>query len=92
MSSPLPIRHDEQTHQFEVVIDGERAYLAYMDLGKHTLDFYRTFVPGALRGKGIAAALAEAALGYAELCGYSVIPSCSYVESYLQRRSSISAG
>ena len=89
MNSPLPIRHDAQAHQFEVVVDGERAYLAYMDLGKQTLDFYRTFVPDVLRGQGIAAALAEAALDYAEGCGYAVIPSCSYVERYLERRSSV---
>lgn len=86
MNKALPIHHDEQAHQFEVVIDGDRAYLAYMDLGKQTLDFYRTFVPDALRGRGVAAALAEAALSYAEGSGYSVIPSCSYVEGYLQRR------
>lgn len=92
MNSPFPIRHDENAHQFELVIDGERAYLAYMDLGKQTLDFYRTFVPGGMRGQGIAAALAETALGYAERAGYSVIPSCSYVERYLQRRESLAAG
>lgn len=92
MISPFSIRHDEQAHQFELVIEGERAYLAYMDLGKQTLDFYRTFVPDVLRGRGIAAALAETALGYAELAGYSVIPSCSYVERYMQRRESLTAG
>lgn len=91
MNSSLSVRHDAQTHQFEVVVDGERAYLAYMDLGKQTLDFYRTFVPDVLRGQGIAAALAEAALDYAQSSGYSVIPSCSYVERYLQRRDSVTA-
>mgnify|MGYP006159051733 FL=1 len=67
-------------------MDGHRAYLAYMDLGKQTLDIYRTFVPNALRGRGIAAALTEQALAYAEDAGYSVIPSCSYVERYMERR------
>ena len=56
-----------------------------MDLGKQTLDIYRTFVPNALRGRGVAAALTEAALKYAEDMGYSVIPSCSYVERYMER-------
>ena len=86
MSEPLSIHHDQAGHQFEATVDGHRAYLAYMDLGKQTLDIYRTFVPNPLRGRGIAAALTEQALGYAERMGYTVIPSCSYVERYLERR------
>jgi predicted GNAT family acetyltransferase len=74
------------SHHFETTLDGDRAYLAYMDLGKQTLDIYRTFVPNSLRGRGVAAALTEHALVYAERLGYTVIPSCSYVERYMQRR------
>ncbi|KJK03650.1 GNAT family N-acetyltransferase [Pseudomonas sp. BGr12] len=86
MSESLSIQHDETSHQFVTTVDGHRAYLAYMDLGKQTLDIYRTFVPDSLRGRGIAAALTEHALQFAERKGYSVIPSCSYVERYLERR------
>ena len=84
----LDIRHDTGAHRFEVQLDEGTAYLAYMDLGKQTLDFNRTFEPDPLRGRGIAAALAEQALSYAERNGYTVIPSCSYVERYMQRRAS----
>ena len=86
MSEAVSVQHDVVGHQFEITVDGHRAYLAYMDLGKQTLDIYRTFVPNALRGRGIAAALTEQALAYAEGAGYSVIPSCSYVERYMERR------
>ena len=55
MSEALSIHHDQAGHQFETTVDGHRAYLTYMDLGKQTLDIYRTFVPNALRGRGIAA-------------------------------------
>lgn len=82
MSESLSIHHDVGGHQFETTVDGHRAYLAYMDLGKQTLDIYRTFVPDSLRGRGIAAALTEHALQYADRMGYSVIPSCSYVERF----------
>ncbi len=85
MSEALSINHDQASHQFEISIDGHRAYLTYMDLGKQTLDIYRTFVPNALRGRGIAAALTEQALDYADSIGYTVIPSCSYVERYMER-------
>jgi predicted GNAT family acetyltransferase len=85
MSDTLTIHHDRAGHQFETTVDGHRAYLAYMDLGKQTLDIYRTFVPDSLRGRGIAAALTQHALEYAEHEGYTVIPSCSYVERYMER-------
>lgn len=86
MSEALSIHHDQANHQFVTTVEGDRAYLAYMDLGKQTLDIYRTFVPNSLRGRGIAAALTEHALRYAESQGYTVIPSCSYVERYMERR------
>lgn len=86
MTEALPIKHDSRGHRFEMVVEGDRAYLAYMDLGQQTLDIYRTFVPNALRGRGIAAQLTEHALQYAEGHGYTVIPSCSYVERYMERR------
>ncbi len=92
MTDTLTIRHDRDGHRFETVIDGHMAYLAYVDLGKQTLDIYRTFVPDALRGRGIAAALAQRALDFAEEEGYSVIPSCSYVEWYMERQGLSSAG
>ncbi|WP_277052692.1 GNAT family N-acetyltransferase [Zestomonas thermotolerans] len=85
MSEVLSINHDKAGHRFEAVVDGDRAYLAYMDLGQQTLDIYRTFVPTSLRGRGIAAALTEEALAYADRMGYTVIPSCSYVERYMER-------
>ena len=86
MNEAVTVLHDQAGHQFEVTIDDHRAYLAYMDLGKQTLDIYRTFVPNALRGRGIAAALTAHALEYAETSGYTVIASCSYVERYMERR------
>lgn len=86
MSDNLTIRHDREGHKFETTVDGHRAYLAYMDLGKQTLDIYRTFVPDALRGKGVAAELTRHALDYARDAGYTVIPSCSYVEWYMERQ------
>lgn len=87
MSTEIQVEHDRKGQQFYIAADGGRAYLAYMDLGKKTMDIYRTFVPDALRGKGLAAQLAAAALKYAEEQGYTVIASCSYVQGYLERKS-----
>lgn len=85
MNDNLAIHHDRTNRQFETTVDGHRAYLAYVDLGKQTLDIYRTFVPDALRGRGVAAMLAKSALEFADREGYTVIPSCSYVEWYIEQ-------
>ena len=85
MNLNATIQHDQDGKQFYITLDGMRAYLAYMDLGKNTLDIYRTFVPDSLRGKGLAARLTAHALTYAQEHGYTVIPSCSYVERYMDR-------
>ncbi len=87
MSPDTPIVHDPAAKQFYMTVNGSRAYLAYMDLGKQTLDIYRTYVPDELRGKGLAGQLAEHALRYADARGYTVIPSCSFVERYMERHS-----
>ncbi|PRB81375.1 GNAT family N-acetyltransferase [Pseudomonas sp. MYb185] len=86
MTSDVAVRHDPQNKMFYIDGDGGRAYLSYMDLGKQTMDIYRTFVPDARRGHGLAARLAAEALNYAQERGYTVIASCSYVERYMQRQ------
>lgn len=84
--SALEVIHDTNEHQFKVIINGETAYLAYANMGDKTMDCYRTFVPQSLRGQGIAAELTKAALSYAEENNLKVIPTCSYVERYMQRK------
>ncbi|WP_272493018.1 GNAT family N-acetyltransferase [Atopomonas sediminilitoris] len=85
MVEQLAIEHDLKRRQFAIASGEDVAYLAYMDLGQRTLDIYRTFVPLALRGKGIAAALTRAALDFAKEEDYRVIASCSYVERFIER-------
>jgi len=52
--------------------------------GRCTLE--HTFVPDALRGQGVAAALVAAALDEARRRGWTIVPACSYVAAFLQRR------
>lgn len=78
--------HDANDHYFKANVDNNCAYLAYVNLGGDTIDLYRTFVPESLRGMGIAAQLTQAALDYAEKNDLKVIPSCSYVEKYMQSK------
>ncbi len=86
MSSDVAVQHDIEGRMFYIDDEIGRAYLAYMDLGKQTLDIYRTFVPDELRGRGLAALLADEALKFATEQGYKVIASCTYMEAYIQRQ------
>ncbi len=62
----------------------DQAVLRYRQDDK-ILDFYSTYVPTHLRGKGVAAKLAEAAFEYAEKNQYKVIPSCSFIADFVSR-------
>lgn len=87
MGSEVVVQHDIEGRMFYIDDEVGRAYLTYMDLGKQTIDIYRTFVPDELRGRGLAALLAARALDFAQEQGYKVIPSCSYIERYMERQS-----
>jgi predicted GNAT family acetyltransferase len=81
----MNIRHDTERHRFEVHLPGGTAFLAYAPGDDQILEMYSTYVPGAERGKGVAAALVEAALAYARAEGFKVIPSCWYVALWIRR-------
>lgn len=80
-----PIRHLPEQNRFVAELDGETAYLAYEQVDERTLDYQLTFVPNALRGRGLATALAKHALDYALENHLRVIPSCSFVAATIQR-------
>ena len=50
-----------------------------------TLDVYSTYVPKALGGRGIAAALVKEAYDYADSLGLYSLGTCSYAAIWLKR-------
>ncbi len=79
------IFHDQKDHKFTVTVEGSECYLNYNLPRSNVIDFYFTYVPGELRGRGIASLLVEEGLEYAEKNKLKVIPSCSYVNIYIHR-------
>ena len=75
---------NEQTHRFEVTAEGQTAFAEYR-LKDGVLTLPHTVVPEALGGRGIAGALAEAALSYARAKGLLVKPTCPFIASYIDR-------
>lgn len=83
MATETPIEH--QSGRFLLRVDGQDCVLDYR-LEPGRVVFSYTGVPAALQGRGLAARLVEAGLQWAEGQGLQVVPACSYVASYLQRR------
>ena len=78
------IKQDADKNKF-AVIGGKEAHLDYEIIGDEVIEFPYTYVPPTLRGKGVAGKILEFGLKYAREKNLSVIPSCSYVESYISK-------
>lgn len=78
------VRHLAASHRFEIGSGDATAILSYTPGNDHVA-FDHTYVPDSLRGRGIAAVITRAALEEARLQGWKIVPSCSYVASYIQR-------
>jgi predicted GNAT family acetyltransferase len=86
MNSPAPaVTHNPSVPRFEAAIDGQLCVADY-ELADGVMRMTHTYVPAALEGRGIAAALVAAALAHARAAGWRVLPLCSYVRVYMERR------
>jgi len=85
--APAAVRHDATARRFTIEVDGAHAVLEYRELDAKTLDYYRTFVPPAQRGGGIASRLTDEALRYARDHGFKVVPSCPFIATYIRGHS-----
>ena len=81
----LDVKHDEQAGKYYALVDGLESVLKYSPAGERTLNFWSTYVPPELRGRGIADEIVRVALDDALEQGYKVIPSCWFVRVYMDR-------
>ena len=81
----MEIKHDITNQRFYTMVEGREAYLQYLIVDKNVLNYYKTYVPNELRGKSIAGKIVEAALNYARENNLKIIPSCSYVDIFIER-------
>ena len=80
----MTVTHNESRQRFETTVDGQLCVADYQLRG-NVLWMTHTGVPPAVGGRGIAAELVRVALEWAQAQGYTVEPSCSYVEVYMRR-------
>lgn len=82
--TPVTVTHRPEAQCFEAIVEGQRCVADYRRSGA-IVHMTHTLVPPALEGRGIAAALVNAALLWAQAEGLKIDPVCSYVRGYLKR-------
>lgn len=79
------VTHDSEKQKFFVIIENQEANLLYNTKENGVIDIYATYTPKKLQGRGIAKAIVEFALNYADKEHLKIIPSCSYVSAYISK-------
>jgi predicted GNAT family acetyltransferase len=83
-AGPVRVTDNQLAHRFEIVDDGQVAFLQY-DRTPDTMVFVHTEVPPALRGRGLADALAKAGLQTARAAGLKIVAQCPFIRAYLRK-------
>ena len=81
---PVKVVDNVADGRYEVWVGDQMAYLTYERHHDH-INLIHTEVPPAREGRGIASALARAALSAARAQGLKVMPNCPFVAAYIRR-------
>jgi predicted GNAT family acetyltransferase len=76
--------HETDNNRFVIYTEGKEALVEYK-MTDDTMDLYHTFTDPVLRGKGLAAHVVRAAFAFAKENNLKVIPTCSFVQSFVRR-------
>jgi predicted GNAT family acetyltransferase len=85
-SDRIRFGHDPAKQRFFAETPNGVGVLEYSRIDASTLDFRHTFVPRALRRRGLATRLVEHALEHVRENGLKVVPSCPFVAVLMRRR------
>ena len=92
----VSVQHDAEGSRFHVppeVIDGEPQHkmanmgtvLSYHEIRPKVLELRSTLVPPHLRNRGVGTELVRQALDWVRREGYQVVPTCPFVQDFLER-------
>ena len=82
----IEIQHDSLDHRFVARVGEDEAFLSYTLGSPGKVDFESTYVPPALRGKGLGELIVRQALDWARAEKLQVVPSCWFVGRVVQQR------
>ena len=78
------IQHDTRRRRFVLQTNSGPAFVAYQRPDEHTIELHHTIVPEPERGQGVAGRVVGAAFAYARENGLRVVPTCPYVQEWLE--------
>ena len=81
----VDVRKNDDEHQYEAFIDGERVGLAQYQLTDQLVVFTHTEVEDKCEGMGVGSALASTGLDSARERGLRVVPRCQFIAGYISR-------
>ena len=81
----MQIEHEPAANRFVAALPEGNGVLIYRMKSKDVMDVLSTRVPPAAQGRGVGGALVEAALTHAREHRLKVIPSCWYVETWVDK-------
>ncbi len=74
--------HNAVKQRFELDVEGQTVFTEYRMSGR-VMTFFHTLTPPALRGRGLAARVVQAALEFARAERLKVVPLCWYVNGHI---------
>lgn len=74
--------HNAARQRFELDVNGQTVFAEYR-LSGGVMTLFHTLTPPALRGRGLAARVVQAALQHARAEGLKVAPLCWYVSGHI---------
>lgn len=76
--------HEKENGRFVIYSESNEVYVEYTK-EDDVINLYHTFTHPVLRGKGLAAQVVRAALEFIKKNNLKVIPTCSYVQSFISK-------
>jgi predicted GNAT family acetyltransferase len=76
--------NEKENQRFVIYADSNEVYVEYT-MADNEINLYHTYTHPALRGKGLAAQVVRAALEFAKENKLKVVPTCSYVQSFIAK-------
>ncbi|MGB5205109.1 GNAT family N-acetyltransferase [Eudoraea sp.] len=83
----LPLINNDlgQKKRFELLIEGETAFIEYIQAKNNIIYLTHTEVPRSLEGNGIGAIIVSKTLEHIRENGFKMAPLCPFVAAYLKR-------
>lgn len=83
----ITLEETDTKGRYSTTVDGHEAEMTYSRAGDATIIIDHTFVPDALRGRGIGEALVQRGVEDARAQGRSIIPLCPFAKAQIERHS-----